>query len=116
MTDVSLAPNGEIRLGPVTATIVAIADASEPGVQRVDLESKAPMEQIQGLVFTDGGGTEIPATLSGGSSFGDDIVFAKSVQLNAKAESIRKAKVTYFKKILAVKVAVDAKCGLNLEQ
>jgi hypothetical protein len=114
--NVKLVSDGEVKLGPVTAKIAQVAEGFEPESQRLDFESKTSFDQIQTLVFIDDRGKEIETSAAGGGSFGfsGDMTYSKSFQFKGKAESIAKAKVTYFQKIVAVKVPVKAKFGLGL--
>ena len=114
--NVKLVSEGEVKLGPVTAKITQVAEGFEPESQRLDLESKNSFDQIQTLVFIDDQGKEIETSAAGGGSYGfsGDMTYSKSFQFKGKAESIAKAKVTYFQKIDAVKVPIKAKFGLDL--
>lgn len=114
--DVSVKQDEEWKLGPVTARVTEVGDGFESDSKRVDLESKNSFDQIESLVFLDAAGKEIETSGAGGgsSSFGGDTTYSRGYSFKSAAEKVAKVKISYFQKIDAVKVPVDAKFGFDL--
>lgn len=113
---IAIKEGGELKLGPVTASITGIEDGFEPETKRINLEGKTSFDTFESIVFLDKKGNEVETSSAGGGSFGfgGDMTYSKSYQIKGDTADIASAKISYFQKIDSVKVPIDVKFGLDL--
>lgn len=114
--NVTIAADTELKLGPVTAKILQIDEGFQENTKRIELESKTSFDVIESLAFLDKSGKEMASSPQGGGSFGfgGDMTYTKSIQIEGDPELVAQIKIVYFQKVEPIKVAVDAKVGLDL--
>jgi len=117
-SDVSLAVDTQINLGPVTAKVTRVEEGFDADSYNFGLESDQPFDAIQSIALVDASGKEIPCESAGSSSFGfgDSMTYSRDYRFTGQPSAVTKLKVTYFQRVVTEAVPIEFQVGLGLKK